>query len=46
MGQIQGVLGKRNDAYKAYFLEEKWQNRMVRNDSYVYILNPTELGYE
>ena len=35
-----------NDAYKAYFLEEKWQNRMVRNDSYVYILNPTELGYE
>ena len=32
--------------YKDYFPQGAWQNRMVRDASYVYIFNPTELGYE
>lgn len=32
--------------YMDYFPQEEWQNRMVRDNSYVYIFNPTELGYE
>ena len=32
--------------YKNYFPQGVWQNRMVRNDRYVYIFNTTELGYE
>lgn len=32
--------------YKDYFPQGVWQNRMVRDASYVYIFNPTELGYE
>lgn len=32
--------------YKDYFPQGVWQNRMVRDNSYVYIFNTTELGYE
>lgn len=32
--------------YRNYFPPGVWQNRMVRDNSYVYIFNPTELGYE
>lgn len=32
--------------YKDYFPQGAWQNRMVRDASYVYLFNPTELGYE
>lgn len=32
--------------YKDYFPQGAWQNRMVRDNSYVYIFNTTELGYE
>ena len=32
--------------YKDYFPQGAWQNRMVRDASYVYIFNTTELGYE
>jgi hypothetical protein len=29
-----------------YFPQGEWQNRMVRDNNYVYIFNTTELGYE
>ena len=32
--------------YRNYFPQGEWQNRMVRDASYVYIFNTTELGYE
>lgn len=32
--------------YRDYFPQGEWQNRMVRDNSYVYIFNTTELGYE
>lgn len=35
-----------NEDYKDYFPQGKWQNRMVRDNSYIYIFNTTELGYE
>lgn len=35
-----------DEDYKNYFPEGVWQNRMVRDNAYVYIFNTTELGYE
>ena len=35
-----------DEDYKNYFQTGVWQNRMVRDHSYVYIFNTTELGYE
>ena len=32
--------------YRDYFPQGEWQNRMVRDNNYVYIFNTTELGYE
>lgn len=31
--------------YPTYFNGDEYKNRMVRSDNYVYILNPTEIGY-
>ena len=33
-------------SYKDYFKNGTWQNRMVRDNTYVYVFNTTELGYE
>jgi len=35
-----------NNNYGNYFSGTQWQNRMVRNDNYVYVYNTTEIGYE
>jgi len=32
--------------YPSFFSDNTWKDRMVRDNNYVYILNPTEIGYE